>query len=264
MKTSNLIEILENISPAKRAAKWDNPGLLVGGDKDVRKVVLAVDASDYVIDTAINQGADMIITHHPLIFGGIKNVTDSDFIGRRVLKLAANGISLYAMHTNFDVTHLSIAAGVRLGIEKEGILGKTGTINLSDGSEDEIGYGLYGRIENADTVAKVAALTKEVFNIKQVRVFGNLQKKVNKVAVFPGSGKSALDEAAEAGVDVIITGDIDHHAGTDAVAKGLCVIDAGHYGIEKIFPGILGGWLKDSGLELDIIQISDDEPFVTV
>lgn len=264
MKTKELIKILEKISPVNRAAKWDNPGLLVGGDKEVKKIVLAVDASDYVIDTAINQGADLIITHHPLIFSGLKNVTESDFIGRRVLKLAANGIGLYAMHTNFDVTHLSLAAGAMLGIEKEGTLGVTGTIQLSDGLEDEIGYGLYGSIKDIRNVAQLAEHVKNTFNIEAVRVFGNLQRNVEKIAIFPGSGKSGIDEAVSKGVEVMITGDVDHHSGIDAVAKGMSIIDAGHYGIEKIFVKILAGWIKDSGLDIEIVEIADDEAFVTV
>ena len=103
MKCRELIEILEELAPVSLACDWDNPGLLAGrSDKEVRTVYLALDATDDVIDNAVECRADMIITHHPLIFKPLKKVNDEDFISRRILKMIQNDISYYAMHTNFD------------------------------------------------------------------------------------------------------------------------------------------------------------------
>lgn len=264
MNTFELIEKLEMIAPEKRAAKWDNPGLLVGDNKEIKKIVIAVDASDYVINTAIEQKADMIITHHPLIFSGLKNVSVKDFIGRRIYKLASHGIALYAMHTNFDVCQMTEAAGNKLGIKKQGIIEITDTVSNADGSViEDIGYGMFGTI-NAETVLDLAKLVKKKFSLNNIRVFGDLSRKVQKAGIFPGSGKSSIDEAVNHSIDVLVTGDIDHHSGIDAVAKGLCVIDAGHYGIEKIFVECMEEYLSNEISEIDLVAIADDEPFVTL
>ena len=103
MKCSNIIEKLEELCPLSCACEWDNPGLLAGRQhKEVKKVLLALDATDQVVEEAIRQQADMLITHHPLIFKPLKKVNDQDFISRRILKLIQSDISYYAMHTNFD------------------------------------------------------------------------------------------------------------------------------------------------------------------
>ena len=99
-----IIEQIEDVYDKKYALDWDNVGLLVGrDDKEVKKIYLALDPTEEVIEEAAAMQADMLITHHPLIFGSIKCVNNLDFEGRRVLKLAQNDISYYAMHTNYDV-----------------------------------------------------------------------------------------------------------------------------------------------------------------
>ena len=101
MKVKELTAWLENKYPAKAAEHWDNVGLLVGDkEQEIHKGYVALDLTDAVLEHAIDCGADMILTHHPLIFGGIKRVNADDFIGRRILALAQHGIAYYAMHTN--------------------------------------------------------------------------------------------------------------------------------------------------------------------
>ena len=104
MLCREIMQVIEASYPRKAALDFDNVGLLAGrSDKEVERVYLALDATDAVIDRAIRAGADMLITHHPLIFSAVKKVTDEDFITRRVIKLIRNDISYYAMHTNYDV-----------------------------------------------------------------------------------------------------------------------------------------------------------------
>lgn len=143
MKCRELIEILEELAPVSLACDWDNPGLLAGrSDKEVRTVYLALDATDDVIDNAVECRADMIITHHPLIFKPLKKVNDEDFISRRILKMIQNDISYYAMHTNFDAAPGCMAdlAGERLGLKDTRVLelmGKTA-------EDKDYGIGIYG------------------------------------------------------------------------------------------------------------------------
>ena len=104
MKCGEIIEILNRLAPESMACDWDNPGLLAGRrQKEVKRVLVAVDADDAVVEEALRLGADMLLTHHPLIFRPLKKVNDDDFIGRRILKLIQGDISYYAMHTNFNI-----------------------------------------------------------------------------------------------------------------------------------------------------------------
>ena len=103
MQCKEIIEVLEQDYSRSYALPWDNVGLLAGrDDKEVKKIYVAVDATDEVIEAACACKADMLITHHPLIFGGRMKITNEDFIGRRLLKLIRQDISYYAMHTNYD------------------------------------------------------------------------------------------------------------------------------------------------------------------
>ena len=104
MKCSEWMEKLEKLAPKSLACEWDNPGLLAGrAEKEVKKVLIALDATDDVVDLAVKEQVDLLITHHPLIFHSMKKVNDQDFIGRRLIKLIQADISMYAMHTNFDI-----------------------------------------------------------------------------------------------------------------------------------------------------------------
>jgi dinuclear metal center YbgI/SA1388 family protein len=260
MKCCEIIEMLETLSPVNFAEDWDNIGLLVGRrDKDVDTVYIALDATDEVVEDAINVGADMLITHHPLIFKKMGRVNTDDFIGRRVYNLIRNDISCYAMHTNFDVMGMADAAADELGLKDREVLDVT--------YEDDIskeGCGRVGSLKSCMSVEELAKLVKRKFNVPNVRVFGDLGDIVKVAAIIPGSGGSFIDNAIKMGADVIITGDIDHHEGIDAVAKGLVVIDAGHYGIEKLFIPYMEEFIKRELPKIKIYKAAIKEPFVVV
>ena len=115
MKCSEIMEHLEQLSPPSFAEEWDNVGLLVGRrNKGVQRIYIALDATDEVVEDAVRCGADMLLTHHPLIFRAMKRISDEDFIGKRIIKLIQSDISYYAMHTNFDVMRMADAAADEL------------------------------------------------------------------------------------------------------------------------------------------------------
>lgn len=261
MKCSALVEVLERLAPAEYACDWDNVGLLAGdGECEINTVYLALDATDEVIEEAVRAGADMLITHHPLIFGGIRRVAADDFVGRRIWKLARHNISYYAMHTNFDVCVMADLAAERMGLTDTVVLDETG---IRDGKPCGIGrIGAPGKGTAAMTLGNCAALVKERFDIPQVKLFGDLDRDVERIAVSPGSGKSEIAFAVSKGADVLITGDIDHHSGIDAAAQGLCVIDAGHYGLEHIFVDYMAEYLQIGDLGLKVVTREHILPFV--
>ena len=131
--------MLEELCPKSFACDWDNVGLLVGSSgKEVHTIALALDATSEVIKEAVEKGADLILTHHPLIFGGVRNITDSDYVGKRILELVKHDISCYAMHTNFDVLGMADAAADLLNLTDREVLEVT--------YEDEISVDGLGRV----------------------------------------------------------------------------------------------------------------------
>ena len=246
MKCSEIITLLEQEYGKEYACDWDNVGLLAGRrDKEVKKILLALDATDEVVEQAAEGAYDMLITHHPMIFGAIKRVTDEDMVGRRLLSLIRSDISYYAMHTNFDAAPGCMAdlAAKKLGLTDCEVLEKMG--ETGDGTS--YGIGCTGRFEQPMTLRAAAERVKEAFGLPYAAVFGELDGEavIQKAAVCPGAGGSTMGEALAAGAQVYITGDISHHEGIDAVAQGMAVIDAGHYGIEHIFTEFMEKYLTE-------------------
>ena len=260
MKLSEIIAQLEELAPARFALSWDNVGLLAGrSEREVNRAFVAVDATDEVVEDAIRAEADLLITHHPLIFRGIKRVAEDDFIGRRIMKLIGNEISYYAMHTNFDVMGMADAAADELELSEREVLEVTWEDDIS-----KEGIGRVGLLTREMTLLECAELVKGVFHIDYVRLFGEPKEKMRRAAISPGAGKSEIDRAITAHADVLITGDIDHHAGIDAVAQGLSIIDAGHYGLEKIFVPYLKDVFRRQMPAVEVIAASERPPFLTV
>ncbi|MBQ8198158.1 MAG: Nif3-like dinuclear metal center hexameric protein [Lachnospiraceae bacterium] len=253
MRCEDVIRKLEELSPVSYAESWDNPGLLAGRkDKEIKKIYIALDATTEAIEEAIRVGADMLLTHHPLIFKGIKKVNSDDFVGRRIFRLIQKDICYYAMHTNFDVMGMADAAADVLHLKKREVLEIT--------FEDEIakeGFGRIGKLSQIMTLDECAAYVKKAFGIEWVKVFGDGDTEIETAAVLPGSGKSMIGAAIAKGADVLITGDIDHHDGIDALERGMAVIDAGHYGLEQIFVSYMEEYIKR---ELGVLEVSVQQP----
>lgn len=228
MKCKDIMVFLDKLAPLSYAESWDNVGLLVGdSEKEIKTIFLAVDATDRVLDEACEAGADMLITHHPLIFSGLKSVNEDHFIGRRVRRLIRRDICYCAMHTNFDIA--GDMAGIvvaKLPFWKSKVLCETA---------NGFGLGRIGLLERPMHVQELVELIKERFDIPNVVLYGEKEHMVERVAVLPGSGKAEIEEAVKQCADLMVTGDIDHHVGIDALAKGMMLIDAGHYGLEKVF-----------------------------
>ena len=260
MKCHEIIAKFEELSPPSYAADWDNVGLLIGRrEKEIRKVYIALDATDEVIRNAVELQADMLLTHHPLIFSPMKKISSEHFIGRRVLRLARHDIAYYAMHTNFDVMGMADAAADEIGLKKREVLEIT--------FEDEIaneGFGRIGKLPRIMSLSECAEYVKKCFHIEHVTVFGDPDMIVETAAICPGSGKSMIENAIAASADVFITGDIGHHDGIDANAQGLAIIDASHFGIEKIFVPYMKEFLRREFTELTVFTHHPEAPFTVL
>lgn len=253
MKAREIVDILEGLCPMEKACDWDNPGMHIGHwDKEVSTVLITVDCDDKAVAYAKANKVDMIIAHHPLLFGGIKQINDSTFMGKRVLSLIENGINCYCMHTNFD-----IAGGMAEEAAKR--IGLSNCIPL-EAVTDTTGIGKVGDLNNKVTVAKMCDIVKKAFGLEKVVLYGDIDDLISRVAISPGSGKDMIKYAVEKGADILITGDITYHYGIDAVAEGIRIIDAGHYGIEHIFIELVQKYLCEKCSKVDVIPMPIDNP----
>jgi dinuclear metal center YbgI/SA1388 family protein len=227
MEFSNVLEKLEALSPPRFALAGDNVGFLVGRrDKEIMKVCLALDATDAVIAQTIAEGADLLLTHHPLLHDPLRQVVAEDIVGRRIMQLVRHDINYVAMHTNYDVRGMAELTAEMLELVDARVLYPT--------AENE-GIGRYGLLPRQMALAECGEYVKSRFDLDSVRVYGDLARVVTTAAISPGSSSQVLGYAVAAAVDVLITGDIKYHTALDAEAYGIALIDAGHYGTEKVF-----------------------------
>ena len=266
MRCDDILKKLEEEYPLDCAEEWDNPGLLVGRrNRDVRRVFVALDATEDTIREAIDAEADLMITHHPLLFHSIKEVNDDTFTGRRILALIEHEISYYAMHTNFDVLGMAYINEKQLELQDTHVLDAT---RESDGIVE--GIGRVGFLPEAMNLTAVADYVREHMHLDAVRCYGPDPKEeseptmISRIAVCGGSGKSVIDAAIEEKAQVLVTGDIDYHTALDAMARGLCIIDAGHYGTEYVFISYMKKKLEILFPELTVTGAKIRQPYQVI
>lgn len=261
MKCQQIIELIEEHSPVKYAQDWDNVGLLAGRrDKEVSRIMIALDATDRVVEQAFSEKADLLLTHHPLIFSPRKSVTTDDIIGRRLVRLLQSDIAYYAMHTNFDVMGMADLSAEKLHLSGISVLEQT----AQDAEGKPEGIGRCGQLPRRMTLKGLAEFVKECYELDYVRICGEETCRIEKVAVSTGSGGSMIEPAIAAKVQVLISGDIDYHAALDAVAEGLCIIDAGHFGTEKMFVPYMSRYITKHCPAVQILQAEEKDIFSVI
>lgn len=246
MRCSDIMKRLEELAPLAYACDWDNPGLLAGrSEREVRRVMIALDGTDEAVELAVREKADFLLTHHPLLFQPLRQVNDLNVISARIVKLIQHDICCYAMHTNFDSAPGCMAdqAAKRLKLldtRPLELLGET-----PDGTP--YGIGKLGDLPEAMSLRELGAFVKQAFAIPFVSVYGmeELWEPIRRIAVCPGSGKHMLPYARAGHAQVLISGDIGHHDGLDAVAEQVAVIDGGHYGLEYMFTDFMYAYLRE-------------------
>lgn len=214
---NDLVELLEELMPSSLAEDWDNVGLMLGRKaKTVKKILLALDLTKEVVEQAIAQKTDLIITHHPAIFKKLKCVVDNDWQQDLLLTLAENGIAVYSAHTNLDC----VSAGVN------DVLAKLLKLEDIETLDDSNGLGRIGIVAKA-SLADYALLVKEALRADYLAV-GDAGRVVHRVAVCGGAGSDLIKIALAKGADTLVTGDVKYHSAQEAVFSGLNIIDAGH------------------------------------
>lgn len=240
MKLFDIYKFLNNLSPFELQESWDNSGLLVGEDsQEISKIALSIDVDEELIDSL--EENTLLITHHPIIFGGLKQLQFNKYPANLIQKMIQKNISNIAMHTNFDKTHLNdYVANEVLGYE---IVKKDEFIS-------------YLRVD--ESFDKFSKRVTKAFGLKQTKCV-KCHDELGIVALVTGSGCSLIKDVK---ADCFLTGDIKYHDAMEAKSINLSLIDIGHFESEHFFAQILFKQLKILGLE--VIIASSKNPFTYI
>ena len=254
MKISDILSIIESNYPTSLAYEWDNPGLILGdADREIKKILVSLDVTEDVLEEAIANNADMILSHHPFIFSEIKQINTSSKTGRILLKAAENKIALAAAHTNMD----SAEDGINARLCR--ILDITNEKTIEENEKyPGLGIGRIGKIEK-QTLKEFLKKVKNALNTPYLRYSGDTEQIIETAAVGSGSCSEIIPEAIKKGADVIITGDLKYHTCLDYASKSFSIIDAGHFPTEKIATDMFCEILDNSGAE--VIKSSQKDIF---
>lgn len=246
----DVFEFLDGFAPTGTKMDFDNVGILAGfPEKEVKKVLISLDITEKVIEEAENMGAELIVSHHPLIFTPLKRVIATEPEGARLIKLLRAGISAVCMHTNLDCAEggvndaLAEAVGITapfLPLEK-----------FSSPQYGEYSLGRYGKLEKGMAMREFLPLVKERLKTKGLRYY-DAGREVKNVAVVGGSGGSLLELVDSLGCDTLITADVKYDVFLSAVEYGVNIIDADHFCTENVVVKVLCDRLRGNFSELEI------------
>ena len=250
----DILSYLETLAPRSMKMDWDNVGLLCGGkNRPVTKVLVALDPFEGVCKEAAQWGAELILTHHPLIFSPLKSVTDETAIGRAVQLLCSAGISAINAHTNLDCAPGGVndCLAQTLGLSDVQVIAPAGV--------DELGrpWGLLRQgVVEIQPLSDFLPHVKEALHCDGLR-YVNGGKPVHRVAVGGGACASELMDAVHAGCDTFVTADVKYNQFWDAHDLGLNLIDAGHFATENPVTALLAEKIAAQFTELNV-KISEN------
>ena len=247
-----IYQFLDQKAPFRYQADFDNAGFLVGrGDQVVSRILIALDISTEVIQEAVRQRCQLIVSHHPVIWGKIGQVTDETTTGKKLLQLIQNHISAICAHTNLD----SVEGGVNSVLAD-----KIGLLDPSPLEEDGIdetgisyGIGRVGRLSAGPMpLPQFVSVVKKSLHLEGVRGF-DAGMPVCKVAVGGGACGGMLPLVKARGCDTFLTSDLKHDLYLEARELGINLLDAGHYSTEAVIRSTLEHWLKEQFPTVDVL-----------
>lgn len=258
---ATVIEQLDDLWPESGAQAWDSPGLVVGDPlQRVNSIHLMVDAVSESIDEALEQGADLIIAHHPLLLRPVTTVAESSYKGSIVSKVIRGGASLYAAHTNADVvpTGTSAVLANALGLKDQ--------VPLAPSERAGYGLGRVGVLEESMSLYELAVALGEVLPQTAVGpvVAGDPEQRVSRVSLCAGAGDSLLAHPAVLASDVYITSDLRHHPASEAreqalLAGGPALINISHFGAEWLWLDTAAEQLRERlGIDVVVSDLTTD------
>ena len=255
MKIYELIDKIEKKYPSAIQEEWDNSSLQVGSRDDlVSGIVIGLDVTFDLIEEAIKSKSNLIITHHPLLFDEIKNITD-DITSQKIKLLIKNEINVYSIHTNYDKVDMHKKCAKYLDLENTklmsndiGIIGEIkDSLNIYNKLNMWNDYEEYNGDLSYYIIIGIAIITIII-------IFKPKKSTVKKIAIVPGSGKEYLEEAISKKADVLITGDVSYHYALNGIEENILIIDTSHDGLEKIFVKEFHSFLNEIISDINIIE----------
>ncbi len=219
---------LDKYFPFTEAEPWDNSGLLVDGEQEVSKIIVALDATLPVIREARAIGAELIITHHPVIFHPLKSLMGNE----PAVFALKNNISIISAHTNYDISEYGADAHLKALLEKAAGFSAESVLDITHSEPSPHGFGFIGSLNKDYTYEQFAEVLKEVFNCEHIR-FVPTDRKIRKIAYCSGAGGEYLKKAIALGCDAYITADVKHSSFTEALNAGIALYAPTHYQMEK-------------------------------
>ena len=251
VKLASLLPVFESLWPQASADEWDQVGLASGSpDQQIERVLLCVDPTINVLQEAKNRSCQLVVSHHPLLLEGVHSVAEGELKGDILAYAITNSIALFSAHTNADI----VPGGVSdVLATKIGIQGSVPLVPTSGVS----GHGRVGNLDSPMSIRDLAIRINEVLpaTYAPIRLAGDPDRIVSKVAVVGGSGASFLPDAINAGAECFITSDLKHHVSLEAIsdpANQISLIDISHFAAESL-------WLEPAAT-----QLSEKVPTVEV
>lgn len=235
LSVAKVVGILEAIAPPSLAMDWDNVGLLLGRkSKSVERILVALDMTAETVAQAVDMGADLLITHHPVIFKKLPSLVEGNWQQDLLLTLAEHGCAAYSMHTNYDCADNGVNAVLArvLGLENIAVL------------DEQSGLGRIGTLAEAMPLPAYASSVKMALLADYV-TYASATGVVKNVAVCGGAGADLVHLALAKGVDTLVTGDVKYHEAQEAAFSGLNIVDAGHQATERLAMRALAARLRD-------------------
>ena len=238
MKLKEIINLIEKWAPLELAEDFDNVGLILGDENvEVKKALITLDTLENVVDEAVENKCDLIISFHPIIFDGLKKITNNTYVKRVISKSIKNNINIYAIHTNLD----NHPKGVNFQISK--YLNLNNTKILIPKIDCKGGMGMIGELQKSIPEKEFLNYVKGIMKTSLIKHSTFLNKKIKKVAVLGGSGSFAIEEAIKAGADCFITADLKYHDYFRAENK-ILLLDIGHYESEQYTKELILNFLR--------------------
>lgn len=230
VKVLDICNLIESYAPLSYQESYDNAGLTLGNpEMEVTGVLISLDVTDVVIDEAVSNGCNMIVSHHPLIFKNIKKINGNTAVDECLIKAIKNDIALYASHTNMDSVKEGVSGKMA---DKLGLINRKILVPSFDENNNEYGLGIIGDLEVDLSEIDFLHFAKKKLKSECLQYSALTGRRVNKVAVAGGSCGEFVPNAIEAGADVFVVGEAKYH---DFNIKGpdIVLVAAGHYQTEQ-------------------------------
>lgn len=251
MKLREIIAALERTAPLRLQEEWDNSGLQVGFPQaEISSVLVCLDVTEAVVEEAAAKGCQLVVSHHPLLYRPLRQVSDATYQQRCVVKALAAGISIYSAHTSLD----NAPGGVNHKIAA--LLGLQNLSWLAPLASGEGGSGLVGELPVPEEDRAFLERVRRTFRVESLRHSAPDGRQIRRVALCGGSGGSFLSEAIRAGVDCYLTGELHYHDYFDT--GGVLLAELGHYQSEQFTQDLLKDLLMASFPSLHVVKTELD------